>query len=202
MPPQLTRPRLKRLVPDDKQYGKTTYRRAIKTLLGEAGGRCGYSLEHVLDFGLKTMEVDHFDPTLKHPRRNRHENLIAASRHCNGAKSENWPSKELQKQGVRFLNPYIESDYGVHIFENLETGELIGATPAGRWHIEMLDLNADHLIRKRLDRTKLSMELKRCAYCSGADHSNQVFEALTALLPTVHDTIYKKMIPPIPESRP
>jgi len=201
MPPQPTRPRLKRLVPDDKQYGKTTYRRAIKTLLGESGGRCGYSFEHVLDFGERTMEVDHFNPTLTHPSRNRHDNLIAASRHCNGAKSELWPSTELQKKGVRFLNPYIENDYGVHIFENLETGELIGVSPPGRWQIEMLDLNADHLVRKRLDRTKLSKELKRCAFSSGADRSNQVFEALTELLPTVHETMYKKMIPPIPEAR-
>lgn len=201
MPPQPTRPRLKRLVPDDQQYGKSTYRRAIKTLLGESGGRCGYSMEHVFDFGLRTMEVDHFDPTLTHPSRNRHGNLIAASRHCNGTKSENWPSDKLQKKGVRFLNPYIESDYGVHIFENLDTGELLGTTPAGRWQIEMLDLNADHLVRKRLDRTRLSKELKRCAYCSGADPSNEAFNALTELLPTVHETLCKKMIPPIPESR-
>jgi hypothetical protein len=147
------------------------------------------------------MEVDHFDPTLIHPARNRHENLIAASRHCNGHKSEYWPSHKLQEKGVRFLNPYLEADYGVHIFENLDTGELYGTSPSGRWQIEMLDLNADHLVRKRLDRTKLSTELKRCAFCSGADRSNQVFDALTELLPTVHATIYSKMIPPIPGTK-
>lgn len=200
MPSQPTRPRLERIAPETKQYGKTTYRKAIRTLLGESGGRCGYSLEHVLDFGERTMEVDHFNPTLTHPERNRHENLIAASRHCNGHKSQYWPSEELQDAGVRFLNPYIEPDYGVHIFENLETGELIGTTPAGRWQIEMLDLNAEHLVIKRLDRTKILNELKRCAYCSGADESNQIFDALTQFLPTVHATIYSKMIPAIPEA--
>jgi hypothetical protein len=170
-------------------------------LLGETGGRCGYSLEHVLDFGERTMEVDHFNPTLTHPARNRHDNLIAASRHCNGHKSEYWPTDEQQEIGIRFLNPYDEADYGVHIFENLETGELIGISPAGRWQIEMLDLNTEHLVRKRRDRTELLKELKRCAYRSGADRSNQVFEALAEFLPTVHATIYSKMIPPIPEAR-
>jgi len=147
------------------------------------------------------MEVDHFNPTLKHPARNMHGNLLAASRHCNGSKWDHWPTDEQQDHGVRFLNPYLESDYGVHIFENLDSGELFGATPAGRWHIDMLDLNAEHLVMKRLDRTKLLHELQRSAYCSGADQTNKIYDALSEFLPTVKDTIYSKMIPPIEKTK-
>ena len=190
-------PRLKRIVPESKQYAKTTYRKALKELLGETGGRCGYSMQHVRDFGTRTMEVDHFNPTLKHPPRNRHGNLIAASRHCNGFKSQTWPSSEKQAKGLRFINPYEEMDYGVHIVEDLKTGKLVGKTDAGRWHIEMLDLNTEHLVTKRLDRTKLANMLKKCAYVSGADPTNGVFEALKDLLPTVHETMLSTMIPMI-----
>lgn len=200
MQPAPSHPRLKRIVSESKQYAKTQYRKALKNLLGETGGRCGYSMEHVRDFGTRTMEVDHFNPTLKHPARNRHGNLIAATRHCNGFKSQTWPSLDKLAKGLRFINPYEEKDYGLHILENLKTGELVGKTPAGRWHIEMLDLNTEHLVQKRLDRTRLANALKKCAYVSGADPTNGIYDALTELLPAVNEAILSKMIPVIPEA--
>lgn len=200
MQPVHSQPRLKRIVPESKLYAKTGYRSALKNLLGESQGRCGYSMQHVSDFGLRTMEVDHFNPTLKHPPRNLHGNLIAASRHCNGFKSETWPSERMQQKGIRFLNPYSEGDYGVHIIEERSTGLLKGKTPAGRWHIEMLDLNAEFLVQKRLDRTKILTSLKKCAYVSGADPTNGAYDALNTLLPTVKDSILLAMIPEIPDA--
>ena len=44
-------------------------------------------------------------------------------------------SGKLKKLGVRFLNPTKEQDYGVHIFEDAVTHELVGASPAGRYHL-------------------------------------------------------------------
>ena len=200
MQPVPSLPRLKRIVAESKLYAKTKYRDAIKGLLAETGGRCGYSMQHVRDFGLRSMEVDHFNPTLKHPARNQHGNLIPASRHCNGVKSQTWPSQDQQKKNLRFINPYEEMDYGYHIFENRKTGELVGKTCTGRWHIEMLDLNAEHLVQKRLDRTILLNELQRCAYVSGADRSNSVYDSLTGLFPSVRDTLLPAMIPEIPQA--
>ncbi len=155
-------------------------------------------MQHVRDFGIRTMEVDHFNPTLKHPARNLHGNLIPASRHCNGFKSQTWPTQDQQAKGLRFINPYQETDYGFHIFEARKTGKLVGKTPTGRWHVEMLDLNAEHLVLKRLDRTNLANFLKTCAYVSGADPTNGVYDALTTLLPAVNDSMLATMIPEIP----
>ena len=63
--------------------------------------------------------------------------------------------------GFRFLNPAIEQDYNTHIVEDRETGILVGLTPAGQYHIENCDLNADHLRKARKDRTEM-MDLLEC----------------------------------------
>jgi hypothetical protein len=102
-----------------------------------------------------TMEIDHFNPTLKQPERNRYNNLFLATRHCNGSKSNIWPPKALRKKGIRFLNPCVEMDYGCHIFEHPVTHRLIGVTPAGTFHIITCDLNATHLIVERRDRAQI-----------------------------------------------
>jgi hypothetical protein len=81
------------------------------------------------------MEIDHFNPLLKGFERHRYENLFLATRHCNGAKSDTWPSKVARKRGIHFLNPCQELDYGVHIFEHPITHRLIGVTPSGDFHI-------------------------------------------------------------------
>ncbi len=63
--------------------------------------------------------------------------------------------------GFRFLNPAIEQDYNTHIVEDRETGILVGLTPAGQYHIENCDLNADHLRKARKDRTEMMDLLER-----------------------------------------
>jgi hypothetical protein len=101
------------------------------------------------------MDIDHHNPTLSHPKKNDYKNLFLATRHCNGKKGDEWPSKKLRDAGVRFLNPCTEADYGVHLFEDPDTFEIWGASAAGRYHVRMLDLNADHLIRERRRRHEL-----------------------------------------------
>ena len=103
--------------------------------------------------GDSEMEIDHHDPTLKGEARHRYENLFPAIAPCNSIKHENWPSIEEQRNGIRFLNPCKETDYDHQIFEDPGSHELVGTTPAAIYHIEMLGLNSDALIRRRKDRT-------------------------------------------------
>jgi hypothetical protein len=149
-----TNPRIIRN-PPKRQFTESTYRAAKPFLLRDFDGRCAYSLEHADLVGYKTMEVDHFNPNLRGLWRNKYVNLFPATRHCNGSKTDCWPNAQLRKAGVRFLNPTKEQDYGVHIFEDADTHELVGVSPAGRYHIRCCDLNAPHLIRKRRDRALL-----------------------------------------------
>lgn len=52
-------------------------------------------------------------------------------------------------------NQRSEEDYGPHMVEDSMTHLLVGLTPAGRYHIRMCDLNADHLVTERRDRAEI-----------------------------------------------
>jgi hypothetical protein len=104
------------------------------------------------------MEVDHHKP--KGKNRNRYSNLFPATRHCNGAKGQTWPIARQVRAGLRFLNPCREVDYGNVIFENPVTHELVGTTPAAKFHILICDLNAVHLVAEREDRSRILAVIK------------------------------------------
>lgn len=191
-----TKPRVTRSKPS-VSFTEATYRKAKPYLLNDFGGRCAYSLQHVQRVGYRCMEVDHFNPNRRGPSRHEYSNLFPATRHCNGAKSDLWPARELRKAGVRFLNPTKEQDYGVHIFEDPQTHELVGATPAGKYHIRCCDLNAPHLVRERRDRAELGRilggyfvmaKVPECEFEDGKLFDTS--DKLRAILDT--------MIPPIP----
>jgi len=140
------------------------------------------------------MEIDHFDPTLKGRIRHRYSNLFLASRYCNNKKHGNWPSPEAQSKGVRFLNCCREQDYGEHIFEDPGTHQVVGVTPAGKYHVRILDLNAPHLVDERAERSRLRKLLyqdrKIVRESSAAMRAFHVLETqLGYLIP---------MIPPLP----
>lgn len=127
-----------------------THRTYLPYLMRDFAGRCAYSMQHHVNAGGETaMHIDHFNPHLAKHLRNRYENLFLATAHCNGSKLDFWPSKSERRAGIRFLNPCEEHDYGVHLFEDPITFELWSDTPAGRYHIRVLKLNAPHLIRER-----------------------------------------------------
>lgn len=128
-------------------------------MLKDFEDRCAYSLVHIEDCGKREMEVDHHNPTITGNKKHNYANLFPATRHCNGKKSDVWPTKAEQRKGLRFLNPRKEGDYGCQIFEN-EKGELVGVTPAARYHIEKLDLNAPHLTLRRNLRTEFNSKLR------------------------------------------
>jgi hypothetical protein len=107
------------------------------------------------------MEIDHFDPRKKLDRYQNYENLFLASRHCNGAKRDIWPTDDELMLRIRFLNCCEEWDYGDHILEYPNTGFLYGVTRAGRFHIRVCHLNAEHLVKWRLERTKKRQEVHK-----------------------------------------
>jgi hypothetical protein len=101
------------------------------------------------------MEVDHFNPRKKKDKFQEYENFFLSTRHCNGSKRDMWASNRLQRQGSRFLNCCKETDYGIHIFEDPDTHEVVGVTPEGKYHVRNCDLNAEHLIKERGDRAEI-----------------------------------------------
>jgi hypothetical protein len=129
---------------------------ALEPLRRDFEDRCAYSCQHLSRAGgLKCMEIDHFDPRTKDDFLQQYSNLFLATRHCNGAKSKVWPNAADRALGLRYLNPCKEQDYGEHIFEDPQTHRLVGITPAGRYHVRMCDLNAEHLIAERRERTEI-----------------------------------------------
>jgi hypothetical protein len=120
--------------------------------------------------------------------------LLLASAHCNSAKSDNWPSAAQERCGVRFLNCCREQDYGAVLFEHRTTHLLVGTTPAAKYHIEMLDLNADHLVQERSERARLRDLLDhRPALLRLPHYDEHLVDVIDALRRCVEE-----MIPPIP----
>jgi len=109
--------------------------------------------------GAMGIHIDHFDPTLKGRGRHAYKNLFPSAGSCNVIKNDNWPSPAQQDEGMRFLNPCEEHDYGEHIFEN-EFGYLVATTTEGFYHIVNMGLNDDHFVENRRERTDLLQRLE------------------------------------------
>ncbi len=123
---------------------------------------------------------------------------MPAARLCNNTKSNHWPNEEQRAKGIRYLNPYEEQDYGVHLFEEQSTGFLQGITPAGKWHILRLGLNADHLVRARLRRTEVIKKFTEAASISGADSKNQMIGKVLEKFSEVSKAFLDVAIPELP----
>lgn len=146
-------PRIRRGDPPDYELNDGNVSTAKDFLLRDSDGRCAYSMIHEFEVGREEIHVDHFDPRKSAGRKNHdYSNLLPAFAPCNRAKGVTWPSREAEARGVRFLNPTVEPDYGVHLFEDPESHEIVGATPAGKYHLRYLALNTDLLVRKRRNR--------------------------------------------------
>lgn len=173
---------------------KTNYRGFFKNLSLDFEDRCAYSMQHTLRAGgPKCMEIDHFNPRRKKDRIQQYSNLFLSTRHCNGAKRDRWPKGKDQAAGIRFLNCCKEIDYGVHIFEDPDSHELVGVTPAGKYHVRNCDLNAPHLVHERTQRAKLHLLLTNQAFRLRTDSYSLVCETVEAL-----KAEFNQMIPLIP----
>jgi hypothetical protein len=184
-------PRVRRVNHPPFKLRAHTYRKARPYLLKDFDSRCAYSMQHV---SRTQMEIDHFDPSQKTRPTQRYDNLFLASRHCNRAKSDTWPSASQRKKQIRFLDCWKEQDYGTCIFEDSANHELVGTTPAAIYHIEVCDLNAPHLVAERARRSKYRTLLGRTVIGFRANLSfaqiNDVIDAFAAEVET--------MIPPVP----
>jgi len=158
-------------------------RRALPSLLRDFQKRCAYSMRHArFADGEERMEVDHFNPKLRGSARHRYENLYLSCGHCNRKKSDYWPTPAEERKGIRLLDPCAEQDYGTHIFEDPRTHLLTSTTPAGRYHITILDLNAPTFVQERAERAEIRAQCSRSAGFHLPDHDwERALRELTTL---------------------
>jgi hypothetical protein len=148
-------------------------------------------MQHVEECGDVAMHIDHFDPRLKTRYTQDYSKLYLASSQCNIAKGVHWPTETEEKWGVRFLDPCAERDYGVHLFEDPSTHELVATTAAGWWQITICDLNAEHFVIERRERANLQKILT-----GGGRIRSSLALAREAISQLKED--YERKIPPIP----
>ncbi len=113
---------------------------------------------HERETSNETIEVEHFDPRRIGGKKNHsYENLLPAFGPCNRSKGRSkgykWPSASAASAGARFLNPTVEKDYAVHLFEDPKSHKIVAVTPAGQYHLRYLALNSEYLISKRRRRS-------------------------------------------------
>lgn len=191
-------PRIKRgSGPEGKLKESNVRDRALPYLLRDFEERCAYSMRHVENSGgIRQMDVDHFDPTLKGSARNSYRNLMLATHHCNLKKGAIWTKPVADEAGpIKLLNPCEEQDYGKHLFEDPVTHELIAVTERGRLQIDIMDLNHDTFVRERRERADYFAARKSAALVTGS--FSETISALRAA-----DAVYARCIreiPPPPE---
>jgi len=174
-----------------KAIKRHRYAEVLPELMRDFKGRCAYSMQYHTRAG--KLEVDHFDPRKNKDVHQHYDNLFPASRHCNGKKSNHWPTKAEEAAGIRFLNPCREIDYGVQIKEDPVSHLLVGLTPAARWHIRICALNADHLVDERRKRSKYMDLLNNRSFVGRRRrHQDTTMEVIRAFCEEV-----KLMIPEI-----
>lgn len=180
--------------PRGKLHEGNYRKRAREALRRDFEDRCAYSQRHTLFSGIVCMEIDHFNPKLSGAARHRYSNLMWSTRLCNNAKRNYWPNAADRRAGLRFLNPCEEWDYGVHISEDPITHELIGKTPAARYHIRMLRLNDESFIWERRTRAELSQHLSDA---NTAKLLKGSFEDILSWFQSLREKL-DILIPPIP----
>lgn len=128
-------------------------------LLEVFGHRCAYSQRHNLLTGTSCLDLEHFNPTLTGKARNRYSNLMVGAHLTNMVKTDIWPTRMQRRKGIRFLNPCKEQDYGIHLFEDPVTHQIVSSTPAGRFHIVACNLNDESYVWERMTRANLRAQI-------------------------------------------
>lgn len=154
-------------------------------------------MRHVrLAGGESEMQIDHFDPTLRKKSRNRYDNLMLSTGHCNLMKRDTWPSPNQQQQGYRLLNPCSEQDYENHLFEDPNSHHLVGTSIPGRYHIEICDLNNDTFVWERKKRAEYLAIKRTCpAILTG---SFQEVQSMFDFTQEILDLFIPEIAPPPP----
>ena len=117
---------------------------------------CAYCLiEELYCGGKENYELDHFRPRSLFPElQDDFYNLYYSCHPCNHIKRNKWPSLELQRRGISLVD-LCRSDFAEH-FQEASEGIWEGNTISGRYTIDSLRLNREHLvtIRNLLNRLK------------------------------------------------
>jgi len=111
--------------------------------------RCAYCLLHE-DWaaGEDGFHLDHFRPRGLFPHlENDFYNLYYACYPCNKWKWQHWPSQELERVGICFVD-LCKDDFNKH-FELTADGKLLPVSPAGEYTTKIIRLNRVHLVRVR-----------------------------------------------------
>ena len=181
---------------------KSQYRKCLPELKRDFESRCAYCMRHI-EFD-SAMEVDHFDPREKNESIQRYANLFLSDRHCNSSKSDEWPTADEINKGIRFLNCCEEEDYNECIFEDTGTHELVGTTPAAKYHIDTIDLNAPELVDQRKKRSEYLLTIRDLEQTSKQFNSQEnqivVNDVLAKLKPHMKEYIPFIKAPPAQES--
>lgn len=134
---------------------KSGYRKYRPFVRNDFLGQCAYCLmTELLAGGAENFELDHFRPKAQFPELvNDFHNIYYSCHPCNHTKLDTWPSPELTALGYSFVD-LCSDDFDKH-FEALENGEWQGITGAGRYTIDALRLNRQHLVTLRQLLSKL-----------------------------------------------
>ncbi|MEW8143807.1 MAG: HNH endonuclease [Candidatus Thiodiazotropha endolucinida] len=93
--------------------------------------------------------VEHYRPKRKFPElETEYTNLYYACGHCNSKKGEFWPTDSQLMEGIFIPNP---CDHEMH--RHLRTsrnGTVAHHSLAGRWTIDLLDINSPNKVKKRI----------------------------------------------------
>jgi hypothetical protein len=97
--------------------------------------------------GADNFGVDHYRPKDRFPELLvSYDNLFYACNACNSRKGNYWPSVEESARGVFVPNP-CEHKMGAHA--RYRAARVQGRSVAGKWLIELVQLNDDEVVRYR-----------------------------------------------------
>ncbi len=188
--------RVKRGPGPKKKLNGSNYRRlALPFLVKDFRYRCAYCMDYLGDLPESSMHIDHFDPKSRSDL-HKYANLFLADGGCNLYKGKKWPSSGEKRKGLRFLDCCREHDYEFQIFEDEKTHELVGVTPAAKYHISMIGLNAPHLIKKRAYRAKMHEIFNNVAVVASPAIGFEALQRLVESYKNVLDTCIPLIRPP------
>lgn len=111
---------------------------------------CAYCLLHErFAGGEESFEIDHFKPKSMPEFAHliyEYTNLYYSCHRCNKEKRAKWPTWELQQQGYYFVDVCIDN-FSMHYEDH--NGEWLAISNAGKYTVERLRLNSEHLVEIR-----------------------------------------------------
>lgn len=123
--------------------------------------QCAFCLvAELLAGGEEDFELDHFRPKHRFPELlNDFYNLYYSCHPCNHIKRDSWPPPSLEEQGICFVD-LCKEDFATH-FRVEKDGTWNGLTNPGKYTIDKLNLNRQHLVILRGLLERLGIHIHR-----------------------------------------